>query len=374
MKKIATVVFTLVILFSLTACGGQTPPKDLQYGKYICYLIDKNGEKRDGGGEWLRLEPNGKGSLCITKEVEIEWELTDAQGVTVKTPDRVYKGMLYPYENEIMLSENDTLMFFSMNGRNNHATELPTEASERIPYTEPTETDAPTETEAPTEVNYAAANVIDAETKMFTFEETELEYHVPKIVYDGEGIDYLNEMMYEQLFEDVYVKNVEEALDNYGMPGIAYMTYLWGRSDNYLSIVVTITYYASSGAEFEIYNVDLRTGQLASQSEVLTHFGYTVDSFSEKARDVMGSVLFDQYASFLEEVKADPSLKPEFDDLVTRTTSAEYVSEATPFVGADGKLWMVAPIASIAGADRYEQVIEFANYPISDAYRTYIAN
>lgn len=369
MKKLFALILAFAILCSLTACAGQTPPKDFLYGKYLCYMIVDDGNQRDGNGEWVRLEPGGKGQLCITKEVEIEWELSGEQEITVTAPDRQYKGMLYS-GNEVMLAgKNDELLFFSLNGKNSHAV-LPTEESQLIPYTEPTETDAPTEPEP----DYSAAYVTDAESKSFTFDETALEYHVPKIVYDGEGIDYLNEMMYEQLFENVYVKDVEEALDEYGMPGVAFIKYLWGRSDHYLSIVVTITYYASEGAEFAIYNVDLRTGELASDVEVLSHFGYTVDRFEEEARDVMGSVLFDNYASFIEEMQSDPTMEEMFDDLVTRTTSDEYVSDARPFVGADGKLWMVAPIASAAGADRYDQVIEFESYPISDAYLSYIAD
>lgn len=364
MKKLFAAVLALAILCSLTACGKQVPEQSILYGKYLCYQCAIGGETFDADGEWIMLAPGGKGRLGISQEVDMNWEL-DGVNLTVNALGGPYRGTLK--NDEIVLDWGGTMMYFAPLGR----IEPSTEESRLIPYTEPTETDAPTE--QPTEPDYAAANVIDAETKMFTFEDMELEYHVPKIVYDGEGIDYLNRMMYEQLFEDVYVKNVEESLDEYGMPGIAYMTYLWGRSDYYLSIVVTITYYASSGAEFAIYNVDLRTGELASQTEVLSHFGYTVDDFEKKARDVMGSVLFDNYASFIEEMQSDPTMQEMFDDLVTRTTSDEYVSDARPFVGADGKLWMVAPIASIAGADRYDQVIEFASYPISDAYLTYIA-
>ncbi|MBQ3356163.1 MAG: hypothetical protein IJG45_03515 [Oscillospiraceae bacterium] len=373
MKKFIALVLALALLCSLTACVQNVPAQSIPYGKYLCYSAFSGAERRDGNGEWLRLQPGGKGELCITEEVAIEWELSGEQEITVTAPDGQYKGMVYPHEEQLMLAKDDKMFFFSMNGKSNYETVHVTEESLLIPYTEPTETDAPTETEAPTEGNYAAY-VTDAFTERFEFDGMELEYHVPEIVFDGEGIDYLNEMIYGQLYEDVYQKNVEDAINEYGMPGYAYMTYIWGISEAYLSIVVTITYYASSGAEFEIYNVDLSTGQLASQTEVLAHFGYTVDAFNEKSRDVMGSVLFDQYATFLEEMEADPSLKPMFDDLVTRTTSDEYVSDATPFVGTDGKLWMVAPIASIAGADRYAQVIEFESYPISEAYLNYIAD
>lgn len=355
MKKIIALVLALVLLFALTACTQTVPTQSILYGKYLCYQASIGGEIIDADGEWIRLEPGGKGRLGISLEVDMEWEL-DGNNLTIEALGGPYHGTLRG--DEIVLDWGGTLLFFAPLGR----IEPATEESQLIPYTEPTETDAPTETEP--EPDYSAAYVTDAVTKTFTFEEMDMEYHVPEIVFDGEGIDYLNEMLYQQIFEDVYVAQVEDALDEYGMPGVAFIVYQWGRSDNFLSIVVTITPYASEGAEFSIYNVDLSTGQLASQTEVLSHFGYTAESFSDRARAVMGSVVMDQYASILD----DPALQPEFDDLILRTTSEEYVSEAHPFVSADGKLWMAAPIASIAGADRYLQVIPFEDYQISDAF------
>lgn len=381
MKRVAALILALALLCALTACGKAVPPKGLLYGKYVCYMIRDGGEERGGNGEWLRLEPNGKGRLCMAEEVEIAWECTGMQEITVTAPDRQYKGMLYPQENEIMLPGGDgEMLFFSLNGRNDQATELPTESSELIPYTEPTETDAPTE--RPVEPYHSAAEVVDAETERLTFDGTEMEFRIPMIALKGEQpdelmqmiVDYINRELYNTFYVGVYQEQVLDAIDQYGIPAFCSVDYVWGVSGRYLSIVVTSTYYASSGADFTVYNYDMATGEAAASIEVMLHFGYTLDSFREKARDVMGSALFDQYASLLEEAQNDPEMKVEFDDLVTRTTSDEYVAEARPFVGEDGKLWMVAPIASFAGADRYDQIIPLEDYPISEVYRNYIVN
>lgn len=362
MKRLTALVLALALLLSLTACVEKPQTQNIYYGKYLCYMISCDGDRSGGNGEWLLLKPDGTGQLCITEEVEIEWERSGEQEIKVTTPDSVYKGILYPYDKELMLGIGDLMLFFSTDGKNH---QFPTEATQRSPYTEPTET------EAPSEPDYSAAYVTDAVKESFALDGMQLEYHVPEIIFDGEGIDYINEMIYEQLYTGTYQEQVVDAMQEYDMPGIAFINYLWGRADHYLSIVVTVTPYASEGAEFTIYNVDLSTGELASESEILAHFGYTTDDFSDRAKSVMGSVVFDQYASFLKEVEADASLKPLFDDLVIRTTSYDYVSQASPFIGADGKLWTVAPIASIAGADFYPQVIPFADYPISDAYLNY---
>lgn len=351
MKKLIALVLALVILCALTACTADDPSLDAYCGKYLCYQISLSGEICAADGEWIVLDQGGKGRLGISQEVDMEWDI-NGKTLVIKALGGPYLGKLIE-DGDIMLNWGGTIMYFSRSAK------VPaTEESQLIPYTEPTET------EQPTEIDYSAAYVTDAVTKSFSYYDVDMEYHVPEIVFDGEGIDYLNEMLYQQIFEDVYVKEVEDALDEYGMPGVAFIVYQWGLSDNFLSIVVTITPYASEGAEFSIYNVDLSNGQLASQTEVLAHFGYTVDSFSDKARAVMGSVVIDQYAALLD----DPSMQADFDDIMLRTTSDEYVSDATPFVGSDGTLWMIAPIASIAGADFYSQVIPFETYPISDAF------
>ncbi|MBQ6430562.1 MAG: hypothetical protein IJJ99_01610 [Oscillospiraceae bacterium] len=363
MKKLTAIILALAVLLSLAACGGEAKP-DIYYGKYLCYKITMLGEDCPVDGEWLRLDSDGTGRLGISLEVGMEWTL-DGEELTIDALGGPYKGTLK--DDRLALDWGGTMMYFAPPDQIEPSDEpepaslLSTEESEQIPYTEPAEPD------------YSTASVIDAATEGLKHDGIRMEFHVPKIVFDGEGIDYLNEIIYEQLYDGVYQEYVVKSMDEYGMPGICSMDYIWGISGEYLSIVVNYAYYASEGSDFFICNVDLSNGKFASDVEVLSHFGYTVDSFNARAKDVMGSVLFDQYASFLEEVEADPSLKPDLDDLVKRTTSEEYVSDACPFVGPDGKLWMVAPIASIAGADRYMQVIAFESYPISEAYLSYIA-
>lgn len=366
MKKILSFILALTLLLSLTACKKAAPAQSIPTGKYVCYQIVVDGAVGDAGGEWLRLDPDGKGRISISAEADIKWEL-DGKNLIIQALGGPYHATIKG--DELVLDWGGTMLFFAPEGK----LVFSTESTQQIPHTEPTETEAPTESEAPTGPDYSAASVVDAATAALTYDGLEMEYHVPMIVFEGEGIDYLNAMIYAELYDGIYTEDVTKAINEYGMPGVCYITYIWGISDEYLSIVVTITPYATEGAEFHVYNVDLSTGEFASQVELLSHFGYTVDSFNEKAKDVMGSVLFDNYASFIEEMQSDPMMIAEFDDLVSRTTSDEYVSDACAFVGADGKLWMVAPIASVAGADCYNQVIEFESYPISDAYLNYIA-
>lgn len=359
MKRLIAVALLLAVLFSMTACGEKTK-QSILYGKYLCYQVFYDEYPGEPDGEWIRLDPGGKGRLGISLEVDMEWEL-DGASLTVNALGGPYTGMLK--DNTIMLDWGGTTMCFAPQG----AIALSTEETEPLPYTEPTEQP----TEQPTEPDYSDAYVIDSVSETITFDDSEMEFHVPMIVFDTEGIDYLNDMIYEQLYEGVYEENVVESIEEYSIPGICGMSYQWGSTGKYLSIVVSIVPYASAGTQFEIYNVDLSTGELASESEVLEYLGYTANSFYDRAKDVMGSVLADGYADFMEGAKSDPEMKAQFDDLMIRTTSEDYVWRARPFVGEDGGLWMVAPIASIAGADCYEQIIDFEGYTISENYLNY---
>lgn len=357
MKRLSAIVLAFAILFSLTACGEGSTKQSILYGKYLCYQVYYGDYPDAPDGEWIRLDPGGKGRLGISLELDMEWEL-DGENLTVKALGGPYHGTLK--DNAIILDWGGTRMCFAPQG----AITPVTDDTDLPPFTEPTEMP----TEQPTEPNYLLAYVEDAVTETMNFEGMVMDYHVPMIVFDAEGIDYLNDMIYEQLYENVYEKNVIDSIEQYSMPGICAMNYQWGRAGKYLSILVSIVPYASSGTEFQIYNVDLSTGELASELEILEYFGYSTNSFHDRARNVMGSVLVEGYAAFLESAKSDPGMKAEFDDLMIRTTSDDYVLNARPFIGNDDGLWMVAPIASIAGADYYDQIIDFENYPISDSY------
>lgn len=360
MKRIVAVALIFAVLFSLTACSSGTTKQSILYGKYLCYQVFYGDYPDAPDGEWIRLDPGGKGRLGISLEVDMEWEL-DGDNLTVKALGGPYHGTLK--DNIIMLDWGGTMMYFAPQG----AIAPSSEETEPLPYTEPTELP----TEQPTETDYSDAYVIDGASDTIVFDDSEMEFHVPMIVFDAEGIDYLNDMIYEQLYEHVYEEAVVNSIEQYSMPGICAMTYQWGSAGKYLSIVVSIVPYASSGTEFRIYNVDLSTCELASELEILEYFGYSTNSFCDRARDVMGSVLVDGYADFMESAKSDPTMKEQFDDLVIRTTSEDYVSNASPFIGEDGGLWMVAPIASVAGADYYDRIIDFENYPISDSFLNY---
>ncbi|MBO2528068.1 MAG: hypothetical protein CW335_07885, partial [Clostridiales bacterium] len=260
MKRIVAVALIFAVLFSLTACSSGTTRQSILYGKYLCYQVFYGDYPDAPDGEWIRLDPGGKGRLGISLEVDMEWEL-DGDNLTVKALGGPYHGTLK--DNIIMLDWGGTMMYFAPQG----AIAPSSEETEPLPYTEPTELP----TEQPTETDYSDAYVIDGASDTIVFDDSEMEFHVPMIVFDAEGIDYLNDMIYEQLYEHVYEEAVVNSIEQYSMPGICTMTYQWGSTGKYLSIVVSIVPYASAGTQFEIYNVDLSTCELASESEVLEY-------------------------------------------------------------------------------------------------------
>ena len=78
MKKLIALLLTFVMLFALTACGGddkadkRDDDEDEVLGKYLCTSILMSGEERGTDGEWIKLDSDGVGNLSSGIELDIE--------------------------------------------------------------------------------------------------------------------------------------------------------------------------------------------------------------------------------------------------------------------------------------------------------------
>lgn len=137
MKKLIALLLTFVMLFALTACGGDDKAdkrddnEDEILGKYLCTSILMSGEEIGTDGEWIKLDSDGEGKLYSGIELDIEWEL-DGKELTVETKVLVdtYTGTLKG--DIIELDMGGSIFTFVKEG------------SDAVPATKPTEpTDAP---------------------------------------------------------------------------------------------------------------------------------------------------------------------------------------------------------------------------------------
>ena len=224
------------------------------------------------------------------------------------------------------------------------------------------------ETETEPEVSEISAYVEDAFSDTLNFEGNAFSYHIPKIVCQTEEIEEINKEIYDLFYNEIYTSEVLGTLDEYGMPGLCEINYMWGKCGDYLSLVIYMSPYASSGTDYSVWNIDLREAEQVSDEKIVEIFDYDMDSFYLHATDVMGSYCFDTTYQFVPEEMMD-----EFRQVLMNTISENNVHEAMPYIGEDGLLWMIAGIGSLAGADYYAQAIPFESYPVSQEYLDYIS-
>lgn len=252
-------------------------------------------------------------------------------------------------------------------GRSRETTSAPTltettETTQTIPETQVTENATEEELEE------ISAYVTEAVHETLPMDDSTFTFVIPMIVCDSDGIAEINNEIYELYYNKVYTENVVEAVNEYGLPGLCEINYMWGKCGDYLSLVVYFSPYASSGTEFDVWNIDLREGKRVEDEKIVEIFDYDMDSFYVRAGDVMGSYCFDTTYSFVPE-----EMLNEFYRALTNTIVIYNVHKAQPYIGEDGMLWMIAQIGSIAGADYYAQPIPFETYPVSQEYLDYIS-
>lgn len=231
-----------------------------------------------------------------------------------------------------------------------------------------TEQEETRETAAEPVYEEISAYVTEAVHETLPMEDATFSFVIPMIVCDSEGIAEINNEIYERYYNKIYTENVVDAMDEYGFPGLCEINYMWGKCGDYLSLVVYLSPYASSGTEYDVWNIDLREGKRVEGEKIVEIFDYDMDSFYVHAGDVMGSYFFDTTYSYLPEEMMD-----EFYRVLMNTISENNVHEAVPFIGEDGLLWAVANIGSLAGADYYSIPIPVESYPVSQEYLDYVS-
>lgn len=224
-------------------------------------------------------------------------------------------------------------------------TEAPTEtdaptAPPTDPPTQPpndTSEEPPTETKDPHEGWEADPNVTlrviegYSGTATTQLHNEKSSYSIPRIQpvskrEDGEAYDafvpYIDDVNTEIC--NTYLLHVDEYLD------IHYETY---QNDRFLTLIITATpdITGVTWDDLSIYTIDLAQQRAASRDEILQSAGLTEDAFAQKAQ----AALVQAYWAFRENIGA--STEPPTEESVENTT-AERLSHAFPFFGADGAL------------------------------------
>ncbi len=211
--------------------------------------------------------------------------------------------------------------------------QAPTEATQpSVMETEPPPVQTQPATEAP--VQTVQATVLEAESG-----DTDYGcYHIPRIYIDGQRERAVNTRIYGDIsgwVSDGHASNV---------------TYSWGRYGNLLCVVVQSSPDWEDWA-YDVYTIDITTGQEVSEAQLLAAYGMDRTGFLAAAREALSLYWENNRSNFAED---DPGY---LESLISDTLQDSNVQKAMPYIDSRGELGLIAPVASPAGAESYLRLL-----------------
>ena len=173
---------------------------------------------------------------------------------------------------------------------------------------------------------------------------------MPQIEADTPGAEAINKTIAEEYgpIVDGVLESVSEKV-SMSCLYIAWETYQY---DNILSLVVSCGWDADINS-YNVYLYDTASGRQLTTADLLKVLDMGETTFLEAVRKAAADTFDNQYKDIS---------GSDFDEFLTErrdwTLSDENINmDAPAYVDAAGKLHVVLPIGSIAGADSYEQVL-----------------
>lgn len=191
----------------------------------------------------------------------------------------------------------------------------------------------------------------DLVTDAFTYtyaDGSEYGYHVPKINLDGDGIQAVNDAMWEELYEKQLRGDggALTAIEGGWSPEPYAMDYKWALNGNVLSIWARASYSNDYGV-YSVYNISVSTGQRISDRDLLSLVGVSQASFYANVKQVLSDTFEAQFGSLPEdEFKAEQR---------AGNISNSNVQAARPYLDRSGALCAIDTVYSLAGAGEYSQ-------------------
>lgn len=195
----------------------------------------------------------------------------------------------------------------------------------------------------------------------------EYSYSIPYININSDDANKINkeiEVYYKSLVEEE-LKNESEGFSVI-MVNIKYNSYI---NDNILSLVVS-SEYPNDCVYYKVYNLDIYTGTVVTNSDIINLKNMTESKFLDTLKELYENEFVSAYGSkekFISNMRNAPAGWTEdelqeqskfYEDQFNKTTSTDNYSIQTPiFLNENGKLCVIAPIYSMAGADLYYHII-----------------
>lgn len=176
-------------------------------------------------------------------------------------------------------------------------------------------------------------------------------YRVPQIEADTQGAEAINKAI-----ADTYgpiVDGVKESVSEKVSLSCLYVAWETYQYENILSLVVSCGWDADMDS-YNVYLYDIASGQQLTTEDLLKTLNVDEQAFLEAVRRAAAAKFDTQYGAIA---------GGDMDEFLTErrdwTLSDENINmDVRTYADGAGKLHVVLPIGSIAGADSYEQVLD----------------
>lgn len=173
-----------------------------------------------------------------------------------------------------------------------------------------------------------------------------LEFHVPRIEYEGEGIQAVNDAIWADLYEDQLYSEygAMTAIEEGWSPEPYRVTYKWDVSGDVLSLL-TMSFYSNDYVVYGVYNVSLSVGRQITDSELLSALGVDEDQFLLFAQTALVQEFEAQFGAFPDD---------EFKQAQRQSNQSEdNARRVRPYLDGAGDLCGIGRVYSLAGAGEY---------------------
>ncbi len=204
----------------------------------------------------------------------------------------------------------------------------------------------------------------DAYSYTCEFDSVQHEYYIPEILLTTGNIPSINQEIWDTFYPEV--ESVEDSVNNNTSYGTTAMTYTGHVFEDTLHLNICVNSFYHNNI-YNIYNVDLTTGEQITDEELIASKGLTMEEYDQKLRLAIESNHWDTYHDSYG--SGDDFLTDELmDELLDWSLSEEYLNEAQPYIGEEGHLWVYAKIATPAGAGFVYTQLRLEDTEISDYF------
>ena len=168
---------------------------------------------------------------------------------------------------------------------------------------------------------------------------SEYSYNIPAINIDSDDVKTINNEI------DSYYKSRAE--EGSSATKIKYESY---TNENTLSLLISIE-YPNDCIYYKAYNVDIYTGKRITNEELIKAKNVSEKELTTKIKELAKAKYASKYSKLSDDAMYDEQLNKTIAD--KNCTIDNYM-----FLNEDGKISVVVDIYSLAGADKYEEIIE----------------